>query len=293
MERKKMKIQTSDPKALLIIGLAFVAGGGAGFFIAKKLLEEHYQELAEEEIMDVRAYFTKKYANEIEVEEKEENRKLVERYAKPSPEDLIGKVQSVKTTEDGVIIEGNIDPEFFDEVEYVEYDDDDLEDEEHPEYLEEDDEPEPRDEPYLIDYTVFMQDNGYEKIDLYYYRFDSIMCTENDEILHSPYDILGWDWEEAVERKSTVFVRSETIETDYEIHALSKSYNEEVSIRLETDKEKNYRRLARTKEAMDARSMEYEEEKPRKPKTTPYKRPKNQKINYNDIPMDNDLEQEG
>jgi hypothetical protein len=278
-------VNSIEPTKILILALTFVAGGGVGFFVAKKLLEEHYRELSEDEISDVVAYFTKKYEKEIEAEEKEENRILVEKYAKPSLEDLVGKVNAVKETEDEVV---QVLMEFEDE------EDEDLEDEEHPEYLEEDEEePEPRDEPYLIDYTVFIQNDDYEKVDLYYYRFDSIMCTENDEILHSPYDVLGWDWEEAVERKATVFVRSESIRTDYEIHALSKSYNEEVHIRLETDKERNYRRLARAKEAMDARALEYEEEeKPRKPKTKPYKRPKNQKIDYNSISAEDDLEQE-
>lgn len=276
-----------DTRASLFLALAFALGGVSGFFVAKKLLEEHYRELAQMEIDEVKAYFEEKYEGAVaaELSEAAEEgavtyRKLAKDYGNPPLDQVIGRAKVISQTEDELVAEVEIDEDFKEEMK--EWDSvDNLEDEE--DFEEEEDSP---DGPYLISYEDFLDEElEYEKIDLFYYRFDEVMCTVEDVVVLDPQDILGWDWEQRLERMSTAFVRDDELETDYEIHALSKSYNDEVAIRLETKKEKELRRKARQKEAMDtfSESPEYEEVQRRKPKTKPYVRPKNNKINYHNI----------
>ena len=235
--------------------LVFGAGGAAGFFVAKNLLEKHYQELAQEEIDDVKAYFKNKYepgkelSTAEEKEEKEESednnnyRKIVNKYQKPDLHELVSAHEEDEEDED----EENEDDE----------------DEEDPEM---------RESPYLLSYEEYTKPiKPYENVELYYYRFDDVVCNGNDVILTEPEDILGWDWMKELETKTTAFVRNERFGSDYEIHLLNQSYVTEVGSKLETDKEKHYRRIARTKKVMDDSSDEYMESEKQKEKK-PYVR---------------------
>lgn len=294
-------VNSTGSNKLLVIALAFMAGGGVGFLVARRLLEEHYQELAEEEIQDVISHFREKY----EDEEKEEHRKLVNRYDsdKPSPEELVRREARYEEFEEDLL---EAEDEDYDEEDYLEEADLSLdfegspdglgdEDEDYAEgdYLVDEDiseEVEPdSDEPYLITYEEFLEEEpNREKIDLYYYRFDQIVCDVNDIIVEHPEDILGVAWLDELKRRTTAFVRDDINDIDYEVHSLSKSYNDDVATRMETDKEKKMRRTARQKQAMDdfnlsINSVEFEEEKPRKPKTKPYKRPQQPRY-HEDIP---------
>ena len=241
------------PKAAILLFLAFTAGGAAGFFAAKKLLEQHYMELSQLEIDDVKEYYRKKYEGKepvsITADTIEEYRKIATRYTKPDLHELA----KANKDEDEEIEE---DDE-TDELEEEEYDD--LDD-----YgviispIETADHLDPDKEPYLIDYDEFVKPTDiFDKVDLFYYRFDDTVCDADDVIMTNPEDTLGWEWMKTLETKSTAFVRNEAIATDFEIHSFSKSYKEEVATRLETDKEKKFRRMARKKEAMDSSSDEF------------------------------------
>lgn len=279
-----------NTRAPLLLAIAFAVGGVSGFFVAKKLLQEHYREIAQMEIDDVKTYFQEKYEGAIEAELGEvaeegsvTYRKLANNYNKPPIKEVIGRARLVTVTDDELVADVEIDEDFK---EKMQEDAEDFEDEEDfP-----DEEEEQHDGPYLITYQDFLDEElGHEKIDLFFYRFDEVMCNVRDVIVHDPQDILGWEWEKRLERHSTAFVRDDDAGVDYEIHALSKSYNDEVAIRMETKKEKEMRQTARQKEVMEAfsESAEYEEVQQRKPKTKPYVRPKNQKIDYNAISSDN------
>ena len=241
------------PKAAILLFLAFTAGGAAGFFAAKKLLEQHYMELSQLEIDDVKEYYRKKYEGKesvsITADTIEEYRKIATKYTKPDLHELA----KANKDEDEEIEE---DDE-TDELEEEEYDD--LDD-----YgviispIETADHLDPDKEPYLIDYDEFVKPTDiFDKVDLFYYRFDDTVCDADDVIMTNPEDTLGWEWMKTLETKSTAFVRNEAIATDFEIHSFSKSYKEEVATRLETDKEKKFRRMARKKEAMDSSSDEF------------------------------------
>lgn len=307
-----LKGDTMKPnsKAYLLLGTSFLTGGVSGFFIAKKLLQEHYRELAQSEIDEVREFYLEKY------ETKPRYVKLAEQYDKPDdPRDLIARRED--NHEQSVRLEDRDDESEID----ISDDEDDLEDEEFDIYDEaqildrdgedligtdegipsevdfadqaedndisdqsmdsEVDESEEGSPPKVISYDDYIA-GSFDHVELYYYRLDDVICTGQDVVVAYPQDILGWDWKEAIKKNNTIFVRDELAEVDYEIHALAQSYNDAVSVRLETDKEKKVRRLAREKDALDAFQMEnlnlekeseYEEVKPRKPKTKPYERP--------------------
>ena len=244
------------PKAAILLFLAFTAGGAAGFFAAKKLLEQHYMELSQLEIDDVKEYYRKKYEGKepvsITADTIEEYRKIATRYTKPDLHELAKANKDEETEEDDETDE-------TDELEEEEYDD--LDEEEMAlAGIETTDNLDPTKEPYLITYDEYVAPTDiFEKVELFYYRFDDVICTADDLVVPEPEDQLGWEWHTALETKTSAFVRNENLAVDFEIHSFSKSYGEEVAARIETDKEKKYRRLARKKEAMDS-AKEYEDE---------------------------------
>ena len=248
----------SKPAIIALVSLG--VGGVAGFLVARRLLEQHYQELSQMEIDDVKDYYRKKYEGKepvsITADTIEEYRKIATKYAKPDLHKLANGIKDEETEEDDETYE-------IDELEEEEYDD--LDDDgviispiETADHLD------PDKEPYLIDYDEFVTPTDiFDKVDLFYYRFDDTVCDADDVIMNEPENILGWEWMKILETKTTAFVRNEGMATDFEIHSFSKSYKEEVASRLETDKEKKYRRIARKKEAMDSSSdeiLEYERE---------------------------------
>ncbi len=244
----------SKPAIIALVSLG--VGGVAGFLVARRLLEQHYQELSQMEIDDVKDYYRKKYENKEPVvkDETGEYKKIATKYAKPDLHELAsGETREI--AEDDEDLE-----EDEDELEY----DDMNEDGVIISPIETADSLDPNKDPYRIDYDTYIKPTDiFSKVDLYYYRFDDVICDANDVIKHSPEDILGWEWMKDLETKTTAFVRNEATATDYEIHSFSKSYKDEVASRLETDKEKKYRRIARKKEAMDSSSdeiLEYERE---------------------------------
>ena len=231
-------MNTFYSKPVIVVFAAFTAGGVAGFFVAKKLLEQHYQEQAQIDIDDVKAYYREKYEGK-ETVSKYQN--LTERYKKPDLH-LLASSHNV------------VEEELEDEEEELE------EEDEEEEELEEETPPivlDPNKDPYLISYDEFVRETDiFDKTELYYYRFDDVICNSEDAKMLEPEDTLGWEWMHELETKTTAFVRNEKLATDFEIHSFSKSYAEEVAARRETDKEKKYRRLARKKEAMDSSSTE-------------------------------------
>lgn len=241
------------PKAAILLFLAFTAGGAAGFFAAKKLLEQHYMELSQLEIDDVKAYYRKKYEGKepviVTADTTEEYRKIATRYTKPDLHELANGIK-----DEDEEIEEDDETDELEEEEYDDLDDDGV----IISPIETADHLDPDKEPYLIDYDEFVKPTDiFSKVDLFYYRFDDTVCNADDVIMNEPEDILGWEWMKILETKTTAFVRNEGMATDFEIHSFSKSYKEEVAARLETDKEKKFRRMARKKEAMDSSSDEF------------------------------------
>lgn len=241
----------NNPKAALPIVLAFALGGFAGYIITKKLLAEKYEEDMQIEAEDLRAYYRNKY---------EDNSKILNKnITKP---DLRTLVKPYITSIDDI---DTFDSKYFktDEEEAQAEMDEDLtlaEQEEANEDLQ--NETDQNGEPFLINYAEFCKPSDvYDKVDLYHYRADDILCDGKDTIIHDPEEILGWDWLNEMQKQTTIFVRNPKLAIDYEIHSLGLSFSDEVTSRLETDKERKYRRIARQKKAMDDIATEHMEDR--------------------------------
>lgn len=250
----------------LMMILAFALGGGVGFFVAKKLYEEYYEKLSQEDIEDVVAYYKEKYEGNGK-----EYKKLADKYVKPDLHELaVRKNNNEEDFDSEEIYYENEEEEELAEMDRIEA-----------EEITEEDEYEESEEPHVIGYNLFARESDiYSKVDLYYYRFDDVMCDGNDVVIENPEDILGWEFFKELETKTTAFVRNGKLKIDYEIIALSKSYSSEVANRLETDKERKFRQLARKKKASD--DYEPEEDTPKK---TVVKKPARKKYNtIEDIP---------
>jgi len=113
-----------------------------------------------------------------------------------------------------------------------------------------------RDQPYLISDEEFAETfDNHEKISLYYYRIDDVLCEENEEILMDRETIVGDEAIKELDMEPTVWVRNERLDIDYEIMALNKSYQETVhGIGLEDNlspRERYMKKIGKGKEHLD------------------------------------------
>lgn len=293
----------NDGRVLIPVAIALGVGGAIGFLVATKISEAHWREIAEDEIASVKEYYQNKYEQpRRRMDDLKENRKLVERYIKPTPGELVRGNNSNKRI-DPTPVEDDDDDDVHtfpeDEMEFeavgmIERDGEDIDDNGigEDEGEEESEPPTKRDVPYLIDYEQFVNENGYDKIDLYYYRFDDVVCDVTDRVYGEPTDQLGPDWLAQIKLKSMVFVRDDIEGIDYEVHSLSKSFNDEVASRIETDTEKRYRQIARQKAAIDTMSDEFLEadaelkrKGEKKKAATAARKKSSSRVAYNKIPL--------
>lgn len=242
-------------KILIVALLGFAGGVFTGYYVCKQKLEEQYQEDTadyrkigyenDEEFQTESAEMTELdhggHIQKSSIETKDNYRKVVTNYQKP---DLATLAKHSEVDEDPEQDEDN------DMTEEEEEDEEEMEAEARSARMANVD----REEPYEIDQWQFAEEEEYEhydKIHLYYYRFDDVICDDNDEQIEDVEDIIGWAFYKTLERRTLAHVRNEKLHTDYEIHALSKSFGEDVTGRLETDKEREFRRVSRYKDAID------------------------------------------
>lgn len=249
----------------LIALLAFAGGCVTGYFVAKNRLEEEYQN----ETQEFRERFIDKYGEDDEEREAAEAipdgsisqyvqkssldtdpmgepyKKLVTRYDKP---DLSQLAHSQKPREWPEGDDEEDEPEFDAETEQMIREQEIAKEAERSERMAAVD----RTEPYVIDQYQFENENDhYDKIDIYYYRFDSTLCDDKDVVIDKAEDILGWDFYKTLERQTLAYVRNEKLHSDFMVHSLSRMYSEDVGGWTGTDKEKEFWRVARKKEALD------------------------------------------
>ena len=248
----------NNPKTALPIVLAFALGGFAGYIITKKLLAEKYAEEAQIEINSVKEYWREKNEGDTN---NSKNYPYSKSLQKPDLHTLV-KPYSTSVLEQ---FNEETDAKYFDSEEEEEQAqmDEDLALEAQEEFNEEmQAEADPDVDPYLISYAEFCKKSDvYDKVDLYYYRLDDILCDTKDTIMQNPEDVLGWDWMKEMQIMTTAFVRNEKLKIDYEIYPITGAFSDEVTSRLETDKERKYRRIARQKKAMDDIATEHIEDR--------------------------------
>ena len=247
----------NNPKTLLPLVLAFGLGGLFGYVITKKLLAEKYEEETLNEIYELKAYYHDKYT----VVSSDEQGRPVLKHVKPDLHTFVTKDEPMEYDD----IDEESDAKFYktDEEEAQAQMDEDLslaaQEELNEDLTNRYKDPQ---EPYLIDYAEWAEPSEiFDKVDLYYYRADDILCDTKDSIIKDPEEILGWDWLTEIQEETTIFIRNEKLAIDYEVHSLGLAYSDEVSSRLETDRERKYRRTARAKKAMDDVATEHLEDR--------------------------------
>lgn len=243
----------------IIALLAFAGGCVTGYFVAKNRLEEDYQN----EVQEYRERFLEKYGEDDEERDVQKSsldtdpmekpyKKLVTRYDKP---DLSQLAHSQEPREWPEGDDEEPEEELDAETEALIREQEIAEEAERAERMAAVD----RDEPYVIDQWQYENENDhYDKIDIYYYRFDSTVCDDKDVVIDDAEDILGWGFYKTLERQTLAYVRNEKLHSDFMVHSLSKSYAEDVNGWTGTDKEKEFWRVARKKEALDGAADEEE-----------------------------------
>lgn len=273
----------SNSKIVLSVICSFAIGGFVGHIITKKLLKEEYEEEINEEVNSVKEYYYNKYKKNEEGEKTYLNKS----FSKPDLHSFVSKEEEYEEYE-----------EYEDDEKYFETDEEEAQDKmdeelslTNQEELNESMQTNKNKEPYLIDYSEFIKESDvYDKVDLYYYRADDILCDNKDNIMHSPEELFGLEtWLTGMEKNTTIFIRDEKLCIDYEVHSLGLAFSDDVTSRLETDKERKYRRLARQKKAMDDVASEHIEDRDedgeyviKRPAKAKTKNPSNRRNNYYD-----------
>ena len=225
-------------KSVIVIFAAFAAGAAAGFFAAKKFFEEKYAQLAQEEIDSVKEIFGRHY----EPCDADDNR------ANGIGPGMESEFDEPRTNPNGVMARSslnthsksetakqnyNLSPSKKTETAPSEDDESEEDDEDGPEgYPVKDDGTErdledvDRTEPYLISDREYSEEfPEHDKISLYYYTFDDVLCNENEEPMDDLDSTVGQDaMSELANGAMTVWVRNEPLSIDYEICAVRNSY---------------------------------------------------------------------
>lgn len=227
-------------KSILIKTIIFALGAAAGFLVGKKVYEEYYAALAQEEIDSVKERFEdkklklnalytskegkingmteKEYEVKKESEQSERtNRNSLTRSSldnNPNEQakrnySLIGaKHEEPKDEEDEEGPVTDVAGKTEEEMDLTKVD---------------------RTEPYIIDDREFTDEfEHHDKVSLYYYNVDDVLCDEGEEIIEDREEKVGCDAIPTLDTQTTVWVRNEPLCIDYEIISINKSYAEAV-----------------------------------------------------------------
>lgn len=106
--------------------------------------------------------------------------------------------------------------------------------------------------PYVIDFDEYEDGpDDYDRIALYYYSRDRILCEDDDTEVEDEEGITGFDYEDVLDMQTTAWVRNDILMTLYEIHRIDDSYQLAVSGAIETPREREFRIMGRRKQALD------------------------------------------
>lgn len=185
-------------------GLA--VGGAAGYYVAVKRLEQKYAAVTEAEIESVREMYKRR--NKVAEYETVEQAaaKLVQDETPPTaPIENNAQYEAVRKEYEQVLEEQGYKPEpitrnVFDTPE-----------------------PDPSelvdpDKPYEITTAIFMEDDMPDKVTLTYYSTDDVLVDEREQPITDVDELIGEDHLNLLDEKNNVvYVRNETINTDFEI----------------------------------------------------------------------------
>lgn len=192
--------------------VSFAVGAAIGSAVTWKLVKSKYEQIAQEEIDDVRVYYKKK----LEAFEEDETEELP---------------QNNDTTPTGYTKLTNDKPDIMEyaaiikNLGYADREDDQVEDEEE-KYVEEE-EDSMKDEPYVISAEEF-DEIGYDTETLTYFA-DGVLTDWYNEPVDNPDEMVGSEtlakFDELADG-DTVFVRNDNHATDYEIQRDYRNYKD-------------------------------------------------------------------
>ena len=233
-------------KLVLTHTAALAVGTGVGYLVAKKVLEEKYAQLAQEEIESVKEYFGKSSAERLAaaVEEAEKERATTNPNGALSRNSLDqGKTAYGRSktayhemtkenirkrwdSERGGAVETSDDEDESDEPvkDAAGCYEGDMENSESQKDLSDVD----RTAPYVISVEEFTDEfHHHDKISLYYYTEDEVLCDEHEEVVLDIDGTVGREvFDTFEEGENIAWARNERIGIDYEICAVAGSFAE-------------------------------------------------------------------
>lgn len=106
--------------------------------------------------------------------------------------------------------------------------------------------------PYVIDFNEYEDGpEEYERIHLYYYTDDRVLCEDDDSEVEDEEGIVGFDYEDILDMQTTAWVRNDILMNLYEIHRIDESYQLTVLGAVETPREREFRITGRRKQVLD------------------------------------------
>lgn len=221
---------------LLTFSITSIVMFSAGYLTAKKLLEERYAMIAQEEIDSVKEVFERRHEKETTEEinceacNDDENVVIMSREESfrrapnplerstlvDNPYELAKRNYNIfKGTDADKAVSAKEEAPITDAAGMTE---EDMQTQQDVDSL-----------PYIIDDIRYNEEcDGYDKISLFYYAKDDILCEENEDIVDDIENTIGYDALSELDRKTTVWVRNDKISTDYEIIRMNTSYTEMV-----------------------------------------------------------------
>lgn len=224
-----------NEKIILVGPLLFLLGSFVGYLVGRKMSKDHYEQLANEEIESVKEYYEKRSTYN---EDKKKNYK---------DKEVANTTDEFRTNNNSLIrnsFENN--PNERAKRNYNLYSSKSKDESDNESEKTEDDDEENvdaevdvtvtgvdmalEDKPYIItDEEYNNEHDDYDKISLYYYVLDDTLCEENEEIIDDIDAVVGYDSLNLLSTQTTVWVRNERLQADYEIIGLNQSYSQTVA----------------------------------------------------------------
>jgi len=227
-------------KSVLINIAMLVLGAGAGFLIAKKVYEGYYAAIAQEEIDSVKETFQNYKPIKVPNNNMTDNGMTDEEYEERKKEEQKARTNTNPLTRSS--LDSNLNERAKKNYNLVGIKSEPEEDEEVTDAAGKTEEEMDlskidRTQPYIIDDREFSEEfDHHDKVSLYYYRVDDVLCDEHEETIEDIEEKIGYEALSLLDMQTTVWVRNEPLCLDYEIVSISKSYAESVhGIRTESN----------------------------------------------------------
>lgn len=196
--------------ACALTGVAFIAGGLVGYQVAKRNLEQHYIDLANEEIKEAKEYYEKEVDKKTPSAEASDGRERIFYHTlreyqgtKPVQTPHAEAKQVLKSIFRNPPPEN--DPDFDAEVE--------ARDPNH---------------PYIIAVTEFLSnDSNYSQETLTWYMRDSMLIDDQDEPVEDPEGVIGLgnlQFGHRSDQENAVYIRNDRLLIDFEVVRHEGSY---------------------------------------------------------------------